>query len=334
MREIDLKSVKILLLRYMKAILFTLLFCAVNAIALAQKDTTYQYFDVMGKPCPPEQANTYTIQHEEKGRWKKVLLNRQDKVVSVSYYADAAGKIQDGPYRAYNKNQEVSHAGQYVNNKKEGVWKSWNDKRRLIDSAVYKDDFIIGVALEWSPEGVVIDSSYFEPQGKGTTVGYWPGGIRKHEGGFTNGKRNGAWTYFHKNGNKSQDVNYLQDSAVSFTCYDEQGKVQTRDCYHEKEASFKGGDNAWSKYLSKKLSNTNLPKDYYNGKIYGTMVLTFYVDTDGTLKDVKVETPVHPSLDAIALDIVRSAPLWEPAVQFNRKVKAYRKQPITFPKAQ
>lgn len=43
---------------------------------------------------------------------------------------------------------------------------------------------------------------------------------------------------------------------------------------------------------------------------------------------------VNKELDAIATRIIRQSPKWEPAIQYNRKVKAYRLQPITFSKVE
>jgi protein TonB len=133
---------------------------------------------------------------------------------------------------------------------------------------------------------------------------------------------------------KCQEVNYQADSALSYTCFDEKGNVQTANCIYEKEAAYKGGDKAWFSYLTKNLSAAKYPEEYYQGKAYGTVYIQFIVDVDGKIIEPKALNSVHHYLDEIALNIIRQSPRWEPAVQYNRNVKAYRKQPITFAKVQ
>ena len=50
----------------------------------------------------------------------------------------------------------------------------------------------------------------------------------------------------------------------------------------------------------------------------------------GKVIDAEVSLPFHPEFDKIALSIIKDSPAWTPATAHNRKVKAYRRQPITF----
>jgi protein TonB len=97
----------------------------------------------------------------------------------------------------------------------------------------------------------------------------------------------------------------------------------------EIEASFKGGESAWRKYLERNL-NANTPVD--NGAPEGTytVIIQFVVDRDGTISDVKPLTKRGYGMEEEAMRVIKKGPPWEPAIQNGRKVKAYRKQPITF----
>ncbi|MGH2553290.1 MAG: energy transducer TonB, partial [Chitinophagaceae bacterium] len=97
---------------------------------------------------------------------------------------------------------------------------------------------------------------------------------------------------------------------------------------------YAGSDKAWMNYLLSKLRSAKYPDEYFEGKIYGTVYILFIVNPDGKITDPKVVTSIDPQLDEIALRIIRESPKWEPAVQYNRNVKAYRKQPITFSKVE
>ncbi|MDP4265206.1 MAG: energy transducer TonB [Bacteroidota bacterium] len=97
----------------------------------------------------------------------------------------------------------------------------------------------------------------------------------------------------------------------------------------EIEASFKGGEGAWKKYLERNL-NANVPVD--NGAPEGTytVYVQFVVSKDGSISDVKALTNHGYGMEQEAIKVIKKGPAWTPAVQNGRSVNAYRKQPITF----
>lgn len=97
----------------------------------------------------------------------------------------------------------------------------------------------------------------------------------------------------------------------------------------EIEASFKGGEGAWRKYLERNL-NANTPVD--NGAPEGTYTVwvQFIVDKEGNISDVKALSSHGYGMEEEAVKVIRKGPAWVAAIQNGRPVKAYRKQPITF----
>ncbi len=315
----------------MKHMAMLFVFIIPSLCLLAQQDTTVVFLDRDDKPSSERLATKYAVIVKENSHWKKVVFDiADDKPMYGAYYSDAACTEHDGPYTAFNKQNKVSRKGRYVSNKKTGVWLSYTEEGRVVDSAYYKDGFIYGLSLSWHNNGSIHDSLFFEDNGNGTCSSYWPDGNPKGSGKFVSGKKHGIWTYNYKNGARCQEVNYAADSALAYTCYDEKGNIQTKACIFEKEASFRGGENAWVKYLSGKLSTARLPKAYYDGKLYGTIYITFIVDAEGKVTDVKAINSIDPELDEVAKKIISQSPRWEAAVQYNRNVNAYRRQPLTF----
>jgi periplasmic protein TonB len=104
------------------------------------------------------------------------------------------------------------------------------------------------------------------------------------------------------------------------------------------QAEFPGGNKAWSDYISRAVSKS-MDELVDDGKS-GTVVAQFVVDTEGNVSDVKVlgcnEASVancigtQSKLAEIAIAAIKRGPKWTPAEQNGRKVKAYRRQPITF----
>jgi TonB family protein len=331
----ELNSASIILpanLTTMRILLFIFLMISFTRL-FAQNDTAIVFYDRNGKVCEEENASKFALQTKEGNYYKQLMADMADnKVQSISYFSDSEYKNFNGPYRELYKNGKMRMLGYYSENKKINTWKTWSDDGILTDSLVYVDGFISGIGLTWDKEGNVTDSLIFEKNGNGVGHGYWSNGKPRENGTYKSGKKDGIWTYFYKTGTKCQEVSYVADSAVSYICFDENGTVQKGDCIYEKEASFPGGEKKWIEYLSKKLNAASYPNAYYNGKIYGKIWIQFIVDKDGYITDAKLLQSVDPRLDAIALNIIRESPKWQPAVQYNRLVKAYRIQPITFPK--
>ena len=337
-RNFELKSLRVILLFKVIAsmkILFSLFLLASFTLAFAQSDTVIAFYNRDGKVCKEDNAIKFSLQMKERDHYRKLMVDLTDnKIESIAYFTDAECKTFDGSYKELYKNGYTRTFGYYHQNKKVNAWKIWSDDGILTDSLFYIDGYINGIGLSWNKEGIVTDSLMFEKEGKGVSHGYWSNGNPSQRGAYVAGKKDGVWTYYYQTGKKCQEVNYMADSAVSYTCYDGKGNIQKENCVYEKEANFPGGEKKWQQYLGNKLGTATLPDDYYKGKIYGQIWIQFIVDIDGSIRDVKVIESVDPRLDNIALDIIKKSPKWDHAVQYNRPVKAYRKQPITFSKAQ
>ena len=97
----------------------------------------------------------------------------------------------------------------------------------------------------------------------------------------------------------------------------------------EVEASFKGGEKEWKRFLERNLE-ANVPVD--NGAPEGTytVIVQFIVDKEGKISDVRALTSHGHGMEEEAVRVIKKGPDWIPAIQNGRNVKAYRKQPITF----
>lgn len=95
----------------------------------------------------------------------------------------------------------------------------------------------------------------------------------------------------------------------------------------EQMPSFPGGDAALMEYLSK---NINYPAVAQENGIQGRVVVSFVVERDGSITDVKVARSVDPSLDREASRVVRSMPRWIPGKQNGSSVRVKYTVPVLF----
>lgn len=94
----------------------------------------------------------------------------------------------------------------------------------------------------------------------------------------------------------------------------------------EIESYYPGGPSQWQRFIHKTL---NYPQDAQDNEIQGTVVVQFIVDNDGVVSSVEAISGPN-ELREEATRVIRKSGKWEPAVQNHRKVKSYKKQPITF----
>jgi TonB family protein len=65
-------------------------------------------------------------------------------------------------------------------------------------------------------------------------------------------------------------------------------------------------------------------------KLNGVVIVSFDVNRQGTVDNIKVERGVHPMLDKEAIKAVESMPLWKPGVRHGKPVIVKFVIPVRF----
>lgn len=95
------------------------------------------------------------------------------------------------------------------------------------------------------------------------------------------------------------------------------------------EASFPGGEDGWRVFLQNNLrAETPIKKKSPVGQYM--VIVQFIVDKQGRLSDITTLTNHGYGMEKEVIRVLKQSPRWLPAIMDGRKVKAYRKQPITF----
>jgi protein TonB len=95
----------------------------------------------------------------------------------------------------------------------------------------------------------------------------------------------------------------------------------------EQEPVFPGGFQSFYKFLAK---NVHYPASAVQNHIQGKVFVTFVVETDGSLTDMKVVKSVSPDIDAEAIRVLKSSPNWKPGLQNGKPVRIQFAVPIDF----
>ena len=90
---------------------------------------------------------------------------------------------------------------------------------------------------------------------------------------------------------------------------------------------YPGGQIAMLKYI---MENIKYPKQIMEEGIQGRVTVSFIVEKDGRVSNVRLLRSVQPSLDKEAIRVVKSMPKWTPGKQNGKPVRVRFNVPVMF----
>jgi TonB family protein len=95
----------------------------------------------------------------------------------------------------------------------------------------------------------------------------------------------------------------------------------------EQVPEFKGGLEAFGKFLA---TNMKYPKAARDNNVQGRVIITFVVEKDGSLSNMKVVRGIGSGCDEEAVRVLSISPAWKPGIQNGKPVKVQYSVPISF----
>lgn len=95
----------------------------------------------------------------------------------------------------------------------------------------------------------------------------------------------------------------------------------------DKIAQFPGGMDAYVTWMS---ANFHYPEKAIRNNVEGRVVLSFVVNKQGRIKDIKVLHSLSPECDKEAIRMVKAMPRWFAAEHQGRKVNCRYTMPVVF----
>ncbi len=95
----------------------------------------------------------------------------------------------------------------------------------------------------------------------------------------------------------------------------------------EDQPGYPGGDEARIKYLGE---NIKYPQMARESQIQGTVYVTFVVEKDGRVRDVRVLRGIGGGCDEEAIRVIQNMPRWNPGKQRGKPVRVQFNMPIKF----
>lgn len=115
--------------------------------------------------------------------------------------------------------------------------------------------------------------------------------------------------------------------AAIFTSCKRQADDPSNTKAVETNATFPGGIDSFYAYLA---SNIHYPLAARQNNVQGKVYITFIIDTDGSVTDVKVLKGIGSGCDEEAVRVIKASPKWTPGMQNGRAVRQQFTVPINF----
>lgn len=104
------------------------------------------------------------------------------------------------------------------------------------------------------------------------------------------------------------------------------GDSEVKD-FPDVEAKFEGGYDAWKSFLLDELIYPEMSIEFNE---QGTVYLSFIIELDGSIGEVKVLRGVSKLLDEEAIRVIKKSPKWKPGLINNQPVRTRINIPINF----
>jgi protein TonB len=122
----------------------------------------------------------------------------------------------------------------------------------------------------------------------------------------------------------AQEEVIIQNAKVSEATPNDSDQVYV---FVEDNPVFPGGDEARLKYIS---NNITYPNIAIESGIQGTVYVTFVVEKDGSISNVKVLRGIGGACDEEALRVIRNMPKWQAGKHRGKEIRVQYNLPIKF----
>jgi TonB family protein len=150
------------------------------------------------------------------------------------------------------------------------------------------------------------------------------------EGNFTQGKMEGEWSYFDKEGHITSKSTFKNGEIEKTITFDKLGNQieQNADSFNLIEKpEFIGGEKALMTYIYSKVRYPVIAREF---DIEGNAIVRFVVDKEGSVKDVKVLRGLCNDISLHLYQLVSSMPAWKPGKNKGKPVNVTYTLPVNF----
>lgn len=224
---------------------------------------------------------------------------------SIEYYRIATKVKNEFQVNDYYTNNQLQMSGTFISLDKEnrnGNFKFYTKLGELSSEGIYKNNLKQGVWKEYKNGKLWVSSMYEEDS------------------------LNGEFLVFYPTGKIKRNDIYRKGELKVGLCYDKNGNDTTYFPFEE-YAQFEGGEEEMEKFISETIE---YPDKALNEKLSGRVIVRYYVDVKGRVKEPLIMSNTPEILNKSALKCIKLMPDFTPASIDGVKIGTYFYLPIVF----
>ncbi|MDP9079546.1 MAG: TonB family protein [Bacteroidota bacterium] len=283
-----------------------------NSGKLVSSKDSADYSMVILPPDTSVDKNLYLVREYYKNGNIKLLATSKTNDVDL---------IFDGRYIAYFPDGKKMKVGGFENGQPVGQVVNYYHNGKLYS------------VLNYMPDGRLLYSDCRDSTGKILTekgTGIW---VQFNDndnvtkviagGSVKNGLRDGNWQEIRDS--ITYKSIYKEGNSTSYHAFDVSGNEIPIPM--SKIPEFPGGNRFFDTYLTRKVV---YPEAAKRKGTQGNVLVSFFVETDGTIKDVEVLRGIGDGCDEEAVRLLKNSPKWSPAIKNNKIVRMNFKRSVPF----
>lgn len=224
---------------------------------------------------------------------------------SIEYYRIATKVKNEFQVNDYYINNQLQMSGTFSsldNENRNGHFKFYAKSGELSSEGIYRNNLKQGIWKDYKNGQIWVSSIYEDDS------------------------LNGEFLVFHPNGKIKRNDIYRKGELKVGLCYDKNGNDTTYFPFKE-YAQFAGGEEKMYNFIDETIE---YPMKALNKKIEGRVIIRFYVDTNGKVKEPIILSNTPDILNKSALKCIKSMPDFIPASEDGQKIPTYFVLPIVF----
>ena len=260
---------------------------------MAQKSDTLITYSFNGIPTKKisKATSIYKIFKKDSTTWVRTTSDKNFVIVKKESFSDSAFTVLNGNYVEY-KSGKTYLKGYYIQNIKQGVWLRYDSTGQAVDSRAY-----VGGKLN------------------GPFVRYWKNASILEQANYIDNRFVGERKVFYENGNLA--IKEVYDSAHKLidSTYLTINGARTKKQNLEKKPIF-GWGGTFPSYVSHEIHDIKAISQFDRF----TYSISFIVDENGLVSDVRLDQTSIPSVGKEAVRIVKESPKWKPGTLLGKPI--------------
>lgn len=281
-----------------------ILLLAIAKIGFAQQDTTLVYSSSPLHMNDPIRSKWRAVVKSEGNFHQVSFYDKKNVLTETISFENEELTVRSGPYMSF-ENGKRKEIGSYSKGHKNGEWLTYNTSNEELSKA---EHFYYGK----------LDGKFAQ---------YWDNGMIRREGLYENGRKIGNWIFYYADGKLAvKEIFDVYGKKTDSVYFDKEGKsVKYEDLFAL--PSYKGGMLAFFQYLGKHI---RYPSNSARFGIQGTVMLSFTIKKNGTVKDIRVISAPNRELSDEAIRVLELTSDWIPGKMYGEATDVKFNVPIKF----